>query len=257
LNTQSLYFELPAHTCPIVANMRNREHRRARLRLPVRLRWTTPFGQKIDLCETLDASRSGLLVSCHEEHSPGVVLWVTFPYDSSLLEGQPEIPARVVRCRDSHDVLAVGSTFDTRNKISTSARARAKKLDEVIRELHLSDEPKTFAVALHFEEATQSPNGHSGESERRCSPRRSLALPVRLRLEHMPWFEEAMTLDVSEEGMRLRSNREYEPGANVFVSFETSGYSPWPSGGEFRSLVLRVEPLQENSSLAVALCRLQ
>ena len=55
----------------------SREHRRVRLRLPVRMRWTTPFGQKIELGETIDVSRNGLLVSTKESHSPGITLWLT------------------------------------------------------------------------------------------------------------------------------------------------------------------------------------
>src|SRR5256885_17249724 len=77
--------------------MERREHHRAQLRLPVRLRWSTPFGQKTEVCQTLDVSRGGLRVPCAEAHAPGVPLWVTFPYDVSLDDGQPEMLAKVVR----------------------------------------------------------------------------------------------------------------------------------------------------------------
>ena len=69
----------------------SREHRGVRMRLPVRMRWTTPFGQKIELGETIDVSRNGLLVSTRESHRPGITLWLTFPCDASLSDGQPEI----------------------------------------------------------------------------------------------------------------------------------------------------------------------
>ena len=235
-----------------------REHRRARLRLPVRLRWTAPFGQKIELCETVDASRSGLLVSCKEPHTAGVILWVTFPYDASLADSQPEISARVMRC-SAQEVRPFNNASPANRMTTAAAAAHAAKLNELTRALHLLDEPKIQVVALHFEESPHSSNGHGQvkESERRCSPRRLLALPVRVRLEHMPWFEEAMTVDVSEGGMRLRSNREYEPGAHLFASFDPCGYSPWPNHGEFRSLVLRVEPMPDTSALSIAVCRLQ
>ena len=75
--------------------MDRREHRRAQLRLPVRIRWNTPFGQKTEVCKTLDISRSGLLVPCQDTHAPGVPLWVTFPYDSSMGDSQPEMMAKV------------------------------------------------------------------------------------------------------------------------------------------------------------------
>src|SRR6267143_1017719 len=77
--------------------MDRREHHRAQLRLPVRIRWNTPFGQKTEVCKTLDISRGGLLAPCQETHAPGVPLWVTFPYDSSMGDGQPEMAAKVVR----------------------------------------------------------------------------------------------------------------------------------------------------------------
>src|ERR1700722_17412178 len=81
--------------------MDRREHHRAQLNLPVRIRWNTPFGQKIEVCKTLDISRGGLLVPCQEAHAPGVPLWVTFPYDPALADGQPEIMAKVVRAAQS------------------------------------------------------------------------------------------------------------------------------------------------------------
>ncbi len=80
--------------------MVSREHHRVRIRLPARLRWTTPFGQKIELSETIDVSRGGLLLSSREWHAAGVPLWVTFPYDASLPECQPEVLARIVRCAE-------------------------------------------------------------------------------------------------------------------------------------------------------------
>ncbi len=49
--------------------MESRQHRRVSMHLPVRLRWTAPFGQKIELGETIDVSRGGLLVSTKESHT--------------------------------------------------------------------------------------------------------------------------------------------------------------------------------------------
>src|ERR1700733_10961469 len=77
--------------------MDRRDHHRVQLRLPTRLRCTTPFGQKTEVCTTVDVSRGGVLVPCREPHAEGMPLWVTFPYDNSLMVGQPEVFARVVR----------------------------------------------------------------------------------------------------------------------------------------------------------------
>jgi hypothetical protein len=69
------------------------------MRFPARLWWTTPVGQKIEWAETRDRSPSDLLVSSREFHAAGVPLSpVTFPYDASPPDGQPEVLARVVRC---------------------------------------------------------------------------------------------------------------------------------------------------------------
>src|SRR5579871_5314020 len=77
--------------------MDRREHHRVQLRLPVRLRWTTPFGQKTEVCTTVDVSRGGMLVPSREHHAEGMPLWITFPFDAAMTVGQPEVFARVVR----------------------------------------------------------------------------------------------------------------------------------------------------------------
>ena len=127
------------------------------MRLPVRLRWISPLGQKIELAETMDVSRGGLLLSSKERLAPGVPLGVTFPYDASLREGQPEVPARVVRGEES-DAAPVG-----------------------------------FSLAIQFEaqpSSSSNGNGRRSEPERRGGPRRLLATPIRVNLENVPWFEE-------------------------------------------------------------------
>src|SRR6266852_8125288 len=121
--------------------MDSRQHRRVRMRLPVRLRWTAPFGQKIELADTIDVSRSGLLVSTRESHTPGVTVWVTFPYDASLSDGQPEILARVARC---NEVLEVIRSTNAREKVQTesaSEHERSAKLDQLGHALGIADAP--------------------------------------------------------------------------------------------------------------------
>ncbi len=128
--------------------MDRREHHRAQLRLPVRIRWNTPFGQKTEVCKTLDISRGGLLVPCQDAHAPGVRLWVTFPYDTSLGHGQPEMFAKVVRVGPAHN-----------GNGSKAAREGASEQ----------------AVALHFalpHHAEGNDHGCGKEGERRESPRR-------------------------------------------------------------------------------------
>lgn len=201
--------------------MDRREYRRIQLHLPVRLRWTTPLGQKTQLCETLDVSRGGLLVPSPETHAPGVQLWVTFPYDASIRDAQPEILAKVVRCVNGEREPAVA--------------------------LHLDVAP--YAIS----------NGdvHGLNAERRASVRRRLALPIHVRPEHILWFEEAMTLDISDEGVRFLSSREYACEEKLRVAFQTLEVGPWRKGVEFASEVVRAEKIAESSTLAVSVRRLR
>src|SRR5579859_7313298 len=162
--------------------MERREHHRAQLRLPVRIRWNTPFGQRIEICKTLDISRGGLLVPSGEPHAPGVPVWVTFPYDTALVDSQPEMLASVVRA----------APFANGNGSKPFHQQSGER-----------------AVALHFAlpaRPESNGHGHFQELERRRSPRRTLGVPVRVRPEHIPWFEEAMTLDLSANGVRFLSN---------------------------------------------------
>ena len=151
--------------------MDSRQRRRVQMRLPVRLRWSTPFGQKIELVDTIDVSRSGLLVSTKEPHAPGTTTWATFPYDASLFDGQPEIVARVVRC---DEVLEVIRATSAREKVQTprvSEQERSAKLDQLARALGIANAPATFAVALRFEEqphTSSNGNAHPREPERRA-----------------------------------------------------------------------------------------
>src|SRR5258705_359600 len=137
--------------------MDRREHHRAQLRLPVRIRWNTPFGQKTEVCKALDISRGGLLVPCEEAHSPGVPLWV--------------------------------------------------------------------------------------------------AIPVRVRPPHIPWFEEAMTIDISAQGLRFLSSREYQEGDSLLVSFEPATSAPWPTAAETPAWVLRIERIPQSVAQAVTISR--
>ncbi len=204
--------------------MQRRQHRRVRLRLPARLRWVAPLGQKIEQCETRNASRGGLLLACHERHSVGMPLWVTFPYDPALPEGQPEVLARVLRCEDVQE---------TSGRVTT--------------------------VAVHFESALRPARTATGKLQRdsvSSKASRPVAIPIRVRPERVPWFEEAMTLDVSPDTLRFVTNRIYSPGEALRISFAVPESSPWRDGTEQAARVIQVDPLPESSSLAVTVKRI-
>jgi len=240
--------------------MDSRQRRRVQMRLPVRLRWTTPFGQKIELVDTIDVSRSGLLVSTKEPHAPGTTAWATFPYDASLSDGQPEIVARVVRC---DEVLEVIRATSAREKVQTpraSEQERSAKLDQLARALGIANAPATFAVALRFEEqphTSSNGNAHPREPERRGSVRKTLAIPVRVHPERIPWFEEAMTVDVSRKGMRFHSQREYALGEHLKIAFGDPASAPWHGASEFASEVVRVASVPGRATLDVSVRRME
>jgi len=240
--------------------MDSRERRRVHIRLPVRLRWTTPFAQKIELADTIDVSRSGLLVSTKEFHTPGVSVWVTFPYDVSLPDGQPEILARVARCDQLLEVILATHAREKVQSASASEQERPSKLGQLAPALGIADAPATFAVAFHFEELprySSNGNAHRREPERRGSRRRALAVPIRVHPERIPWFEEAMTIDISARGMRFRSHREYEFGDHLKIAFVDLASAPWHGTGEFLSEVVRVAPVPGSIALDVSVRRVE
>jgi hypothetical protein len=115
------------------------------------------------------------------------------------------------------------------------------------------------ALAVRFELAPLSlsnGNGHGIKMERRASERRPIALPVHVRPRNIPWFEEAMSMDISAEGLRFLSSREYQRGQELFVTFEPSIAAPWPPATEHRSTVVRIEAVPGSPALAVTVCRL-
>ena len=160
-----------------------RKHRRAQLKLPVRLRWPGPLRQLTEITETLDISRGGLLVRSANACRSDAPLWVSFPFDPSQSSNLPETPARIARVEHQSD------------------------------EFHL--------VAVHLEPAVAS-NGSSPKpaSERRSTSRTPICIPVALRLASNPWTEETMTLDISSEGMRLTTTRVYSEGDKLLVKLQ-------------------------------------
>jgi hypothetical protein len=300
--------------------MDRREHHRVQLRLPARLRWTTPFGQKTEVCTAVDVSRGGMLVPCREPHAEGMSLWVTFPFNSSLIVGQPEILARVVRAmvvvRDDTAVFGKKKRNGNGNgnghghgkngnganghggnghkngngnghhhadgahvfRSPSATEAAAVEAGLGVSNVLGEAEPK-FAVvrdadiaiatdfvtllALRFEiaPARQWASAHAivplRDVERRATPRRPFVVPVRVRTEHMPWFEETMTIDCSVDGLRFRSNRQYARGEFLFVSFESTATSPWLGVTESLLRVVRVEGEPDVAELQIAVSRTQ
>jgi len=252
-----------------------------------------------------------MLVPCREPHAEGMPLWVTFPFDPSLIVGQPEILARVVRAavmvRDEGSKKRNGNGNGTGNghgnghkngngngngnghahhhdsaagvfRSPSATEAAAVELAHGIADAHggsaptattVGDAEATFAaefstlLALRFEivPRRQSHSTHAivplRDVERRATRRRPFVVPVRVRTEHVPWFEETMTVDCSADGLRFRSSREYTRGEFLVVSFESAATSPWLGVTESLLMVVRVESEPDVAELQVAVCRTQ
>lgn len=203
--------------------MQRRQHPRVRLRMPARLRWSAPLGQRIEECETINASRGGLLLACQEAHRTAQPLWVTFPFDADASAMQPEVLARVVRS----DVATAGK------------------------------EPQ-WAVALQFERAEILPtggNGNSGGSAKKNGTGRSIALPIRVRPRNVPWHEQAMTLEAAPGRVKFLTNREYAFGERLLISFVSRGDAPWAGDEEWEGEVTGIEMDANSDSVTVTVRR--
>jgi len=215
--------------------MDRREYHRAHLRLPVRLRWNTPLGQKTEVTSTLDVSRAGLRVTCAYPHPVGGTLWVTFPYENSIDDPQPEVLARVVR---------LGTATETDGDIE-GPKAHQLDFGGTSALLGLRLYPRAYS------RGTQK----APQIERRAIPRRVIALPVRVRPQGIPWFEETMTIDISESGVRFLSNREYRVGDVLLLSIDLTLSPRWPSQVDLAFRVVRLEAVPQSTSLSVAVSR--
>ena len=162
---------------PVLTNQRRSA--RAPLNLPVRLRWQGALGQTIEVTQTLDSSRSGMLFYRSQAMAVSLRVWVTCPYSPESREALPETPARVVRVK------------------TTPGGGQL--------------------VALMFD-APQRPAPVAGGHNLRASARLPLALPLSVRWDDLPWPEQTMTADISDSGVAFLTPRQYHDGEVVRVS---------------------------------------
>lgn len=157
-----------------------RRNPRAHLRLPARIRWRSPLGMRLEITQTIDVSREGLLLHRAEPCDVNSRVWVAYPYEAfDAISAQPEIPARVVRSE--------------------------------------SEPSGGFRVALRLELPPRIPPRAPGQ-ERRASLRMPFAVPIFVRASSTPWPEESMTQDISRTGVRFISARIFALHDSVFAS---------------------------------------
>jgi PilZ domain len=164
-----------------------RKSPRAQLRMPVRLRWQGSFGMRLEITETLDVSREGMLIVRSDPHGVSSRVWVTFPFEpSSAAAVQPETPATVVRVQQ--------------------------------------EKAGGYRVALKLELPKRDifPPAHV---ERRRDPRVPFALPIFVRPKNTPWPEESMTRDISKGGALIDTSHVYRIGESVLAKIPWGEWS--------------------------------
>jgi hypothetical protein len=142
---------------------------------------------RVEMTQTVDVSREGVLVHRNEVCEPLTRVWIVFPYDRSAgASAQPETPGRVTRV------------------------AR--------------DENGGHWVAIRLEAPSRG-KARSADQERRRSERVPFALPIFVRLAGAPWPEESMTHDLSRSGARFETSHIYAAGETVIAQIPWGDWS--------------------------------
>jgi len=171
---------------PFAISLELRKHPRSHLQMLARIRSRGPFGMRLEVTQTIDASREGLLVHRREPCDPPARVWVVFPFDPSSASVQPETPARVVRVED--------------------------------------DPMGGYRVALHLEQPSRELQ-EPPVDERRGTQRIPFALPIFVRPKGTPWPEESMTRDVSSGGAKFYTSQGYLPDDTVLATIPWGEWS--------------------------------
>lgn len=195
--------------------LEQRKHPRAPLKLPARVRWQEPLGMRLEVTETIDVSREGVLLRSHERADAGLCrAWIVFPFDAADRSAtDPEVPARVTR---------------------------------------VEREPSgEYRIGLQLEPPRRSRGSFPAASERRASPRVAVCLPILVRTDGMPWPEETMTRDFSRRGVKFDTSHVYATGEMVRAKIP---WGEWAEAGEISGRVVRVEPIEEETTARSASC---
>lgn len=185
-----------------------RKHPRSHLRLPARIRWQGPLGMRLEVTQTINVSRQGVLLH-RDEDSLALMsrAWIAFPFEPAAHGGaQPETPARIVRV-----------------------------------------EPESgggYRVGLQLQPAHRGKPA-AGQAERRASARVPFSLPIFVRPAETPWPEESMTRDFSRSGMRFETSHIYTVGEAVLAKIP---WGEWARAGEISGRVVRIEPIDSQST---------
>jgi PilZ domain len=180
-----------------------RKHPRARLGFAARIRWRGPIGMRLEVTETIDVSRDGVLLHRQEDSLAMMSrIWIVFPFSAdTVTKIEPETPARVVRVE--------------------------------------RDPGGGYRVGLQLQPPSRASN-LPAQRERRASPRNPFALPIFVRPSGTPWPEETMTRNFSRTGVEFETSHIYAAGDAVLAQFP---WGEWAGMGELSGRVVRVDPI--------------
>jgi hypothetical protein len=164
--------------------LEQRRSPRVQLALPARVRWHGPLGMRLEVTETADISREGLLVRRKDRCSAGTRVWVAYPFDRGASASEhTETPARVTRVEPVS--------------------------------------PEEFRVALQLVQPRKAFFVRPG-AERRGSARVYSAVPIFVRTAAGRWPEECMTQDISRNGVRFETCQIYGASDRVLAKIPWS-----------------------------------
>jgi len=114
--------------------------------------------------------------------------------------------------------------------------------ETLARVLRSNESESGWQIALQFERAAHSASGNGktarGDRNGAC---KNVALPIHVRPEHVPWYEEAMTIEASPGRVKFLTNREYAFGEKLLVSFAAGGEAEGNVAEEWEGEVTGVE----------------
>src|SRR5262249_27146774 len=117
-------------------------------------------------------------------------------------------------------------------------------------------EAPLWHIALAFQFTAHSGcagNGNGAASSERTGTGKNIALPIRVRQRHTPWYEEAMTLYAAPDRLKFLTHREYAFGERLKVSFASNDDASGSGVEEWEAEVTGIEMEAGNDSLLITL----
>ncbi len=179
---------------------------RIRMELPVRIRQVGPPHDSVEITNSLDVSRNGVLFRTRQPYTTNSTVWVTMPYHPEGGRNNLEFPASVVRIDKADDEFA-----------------------EIAVQFHSA---RADQMRPAYQAAPAS--GPQRSSNRRSNNRVRMTLPIRVRDRKA--LEESVTVDVSRTGVLFSSSRPYAVGEQVWVAMP---YQPGAAPDEMPAQVIR------------------